>query len=138
MKFVHPVSLACFPFGAHSLSFETPTAAEVGERYVCTVRACASFCLFIVGFFFLSPLVVLDIFLRRTDSEWYELREKIMFVVGWERGRGVWERLFLDSVKGMGVKKMVGELALKTFVAFLVLHALARVCNLKFWGCVCR
>ncbi len=61
-----------------------------------------------------------------------------MFVVGWERGRGVWERLFLDSVKGMGLKKMVGELALKTFVAFLVLNARARVCNLKFWGCVCR
>jgi hypothetical protein len=81
--------------------------------------------------FFLSPLLVLDIFLRRTDSEWYELREKIMFVVGWER-------LFLDSVKGMGVKKMVGELALKTFVSFLVLRARARVCNLKFWGCVCR
>lgn len=93
---------------------------------MCTVCACASFCLFIVVFFFLSPLVVLDIFLRRTDSEWYELREKIMFVVGWERGRGVWERLFLDSVKGMGDKKMVGELALKTFVVFLVLRARAR------------
>jgi hypothetical protein len=33
-----------------------------------------------------------------------------MFVVGWERGRGVWERLFLDSVNGMGVKKMVASL----------------------------